>query len=107
MVNLVKKKERKNLNKKNGQFTFKGGEELMSEIRELREIITTICFTVGCVVFLGGLFACFYGERVYVGAFTYETVYPYRSSCVPLIIWGLALMLAGVALLGRKEEGET
>jgi len=26
MVNLVKKKERKNLNKKNGQFTFKGGK---------------------------------------------------------------------------------
>jgi len=79
----------------------------MSEIRELREIITTVCIVMGSVIFLGGLFACFYGERVRVGTFTYETVYPYRSSCVPLIVWGLALMLAGVALLGRKEEGET
>lgn len=60
---------------------------------ELRSIVVTVCCVVGFILLLGGFWTYNYGK--YVNIYS-EKVCPYRVYSVPFVIFGIALLVAGI-----------
>ena len=66
--------------------------------------LATICTILGSLLLIGGFIAYAYSETLYILGLPYETTYPYRDYAIPLIIFGVVLLVIGVVTFARAEE---
>ena len=66
--------------------------------------LASICTVLGVILLIGGVIAYAYGETVYLLGYPIGTTYPYRDYAIPLIIFGVVLLVIGIASFGRAEE---
>lgn len=66
--------------------------------------IASICTALGVILLIGGVIAYAYSETLYLLGYPIGTTYPYRDYAIPLIIFGIVLLVIGVASFGRAKE---
>lgn len=66
--------------------------------------LASICAFLGALLLIGGIIAYAYNEPIYLFGQIYGYIHRYRDYAVPLIIFGVVLLVVGAASYGRAEE---
>ena len=69
----------------------------------MRKELAVFCCAMGLVLLIGGASIASVSETYYVGL-QKQKVYPYREQGVPMMIWGFAFLIAGVAVYTALTE---
>jgi uncharacterized membrane protein YidH (DUF202 family) len=66
--------------------------------------LATICTVLGVILLIGGVIVNLYSQTSYFRGTSIGTTYPYRGYTIPFIVFGIILLVIGVASFARAGE---